>query len=61
MRYVVYLHSGRKAVCPKCAGMLVASNGGSYRCVDCGTAFDVLDTGSTDNEVVCRERRETTR
>ena len=53
MRYSIYLFE-RKAVCPKCSGML-ASVGEDilYCCIDCKERFKIVDIGQTDNEVVC--------
>lgn len=54
MKYNIYLF-GRKAVCPKCSGMLADFGGGiQYCCIDCNGIFEVVSTGQIDNEVVCK-------
>lgn len=51
-RYNIYLFD-RKAVCPKCSGMLtVIGEDIRYRCIDCKEIFKIVGTGQTDSEVV---------
>ena len=60
MRYNIHLF-GRKAVCPKCSGMLLADGEGmQYRCIDCKQMFKIVDLGVTDKEAICEsvERKE---
>lgn len=54
-RYGIYLFE-RKAVCPNCSGMLMAIGEAlRYRCIDCKSAFKIVDMGLTENEVVCEQ------
>lgn len=54
-RYCIHLFE-RKAICPKCSGMLAATGEDlRYWCIDCKSAFKVVEEGLTDNEAVCEQ------
>lgn len=54
-QHVVYLFS-KKAVCPLCSGLLInMGEDNKYKCVDCHAAFQVVDVGMTDHEVICEQ------
>lgn len=55
MQYNIHLFE-RKAVCPKCSGMLVTTDEVLwYRCVDCKGIFKVVDSGITEREAICEQ------
>ncbi len=54
MKYRFYMNGVR--LCPKCSAMMVQFGGEvRYRCVDCGTRYEVVGIGCSDKELVLEE------
>lgn len=51
-QYEIYLFS-RKSICPECKGLLTTAGNMKYYCIDCYSIFNVINTGRSDNKVIC--------
>lgn len=45
---------GRQAVCPACSGLITKDRETEFRCVDCNERYEVIEQGTSDNELVVR-------
>ena len=53
-RRATILYQGRRAICPKCSGMMTG-NEIRKKCIDCGSIWKCVGEGITENELQFEE------
>jgi tRNA(Ile2) C34 agmatinyltransferase TiaS len=53
MSYNVFIAGNSRGTCPSCSGVMeIIGNGQTFRCIDCRSAFRIIDGGYTDHELI---------